>query len=196
MSTAALVLAAGGSRRLGRPKQLVDWGGRPLLEVVVGAVSTWPVEGIVVVLGAVADEILERVDLGDALVVVNPEWEEGISSSIRAGLDVLTRDARYERTFVVLGDQPRIPAEVPAMLAAAMDETRRPAAVPRYRYQRGNPVLIERSLWSRFMSLSGDAGGAGLLRAHPQWVTEVRVDDLPPDDVDVPDDVPEPPRGD
>jgi CTP:molybdopterin cytidylyltransferase MocA len=183
------VLAAGGSRRLGRPKQLLDWGGRPLLEGVVAAVHAWPVLPVVVVLGAHAEEILERTDLGGALVVVNPEWEEGIASSLRAGFDLLAREGVAEWAFVALGDQPRIPTDVPPALLAAAEESGRSAIVPVYRYQRGNPVLVGRPLWIRMMSLQGDAGAGALLRAHPGWVHEVRFDHPTPADVDLAEDI-------
>lgn len=178
------MLAAGGSRRLGRPKQLLDWVGRPLLESAVAAVHTWPVSPVVVVLGAHADDILERVDLGGALVVINPEWEEGIASSLRVGFDLLAREVAADWAFVALGDQPRIPPDVPPALLAAAEESDRQAIVPVYRYQRGNPVLIRRPLWPRMMGLQGDAGAAASLRAHPAWVLEVRFDHVAPGDVD------------
>jgi molybdenum cofactor cytidylyltransferase len=192
---AALVLAAGGSRRLGRPKQLVDWDGRPLLEHVVAAVAAWPVGPVVVVLGAYAEEILDRVRLGAATAVINPEWEEGIASSLRVGLDLLTRETREEAAFIVLGDQPRIPAEVPPALLAAFEAHGRPAVVPVYRYQRGNPIVVGRSLWPRLMSLQGDTGAAALLRAHAAWVEEVHFDCPAPGDVDTRTDLRDDPRG-
>ena len=188
-TTAALLLAAGASRRLGRPKQLVEWRGRPLLEGVVDAVHTWPVATIAVVLGAHEEEILEAVDFRDALVVINPEWEEGIASSLRVGLDAIGRDAQVERAFIVLGDQPGIPAEIPSGLVEAMERFGKPAVVPKYRYQRGNPVLVARYLWPRLMSLEGDSGASKLLQAHPEWVHEVRFDQPVPRDLDTPDDV-------
>lgn len=175
---------------MGSPKQLLDWGGRPLLERVVAAVSSWPVDGIVVVLGASAEDILDRVDLGTALVAINPGWEEGLASSLRVGFDLLSRDSRFEAAFVALGDQPHVPPEVPAGLLAGAEESGRPAVVPVYRYQRGNPVLVVRALWAQLMSLSGDAGAAALLQAHPAWVHEVRFDYAAPGDIDTPDDVP------
>lgn len=183
------MLAAGGSRRLGRPKQLLDWAGRPLLEQVVAAVHRWPARPVVVVLGAQAEEILERVDFGEASAVVNPEWEDGIAASLRVGFDWLSREGRAEWAFVVLGDQPAIPVEVPAALLAATESCGRPAVVPVYRYQRGNPVLVGRELWGRMMSLEGDTGAAALLRAHPAWVHEVRFDHPMPADVDLPADI-------
>ena len=188
-STTALILAAGASRRLGRPKQLVEWRGAPLLQQVVNAVAGWPVDGVAVVLGAHEEEILASVVFGDALVVVNPEWEEGIASSLRVGLDAIARDGRAERVFVVLGDQPSIPPEVPEGLLEGMERSGKPAVVPKYRYQRGNPVLVSRFLWPRLMSLEGDAGAARLLQAHPEWVHEVRFDHPLPRDVDTPDDL-------
>lgn len=186
---AALVLAAGGSRRFGRPKQLADWGGRPLLERVVAAVASWPVARVVVVLGAHADQIIEQVDFGAAAVIINPEWDAGLASSLRVGFDLLSRDASLDWAFVALGDQPAIPPDVPRALLAEAAEADRPAIVPVYRYQRGNPVLMGRPLWSRVMNLEGDAGAAGLLAAHPGWVHEVRVDHAPPADIDLPGDL-------
>ena len=187
--TAALVLAAGSSSRLGSPKQLVDLDGRPLLEKVVAEVASWPVELVVVVLGASADDIMERIDFGGALIAINEDWEEGMASSFRVGFDVLTRRPRLERAFVALGDQPHIPPQVPPQLLEAAAHGNRPAVVPVYRYEQGHPVLFARSLWPRLMTLTGDAGASGLLRTHPEWVEEVRFSELTPRDVDTADDV-------
>lgn len=188
-TTAALILAAGASRRLGRPKQLVPYGDGPLLAKVVASVRSWPVDLVVVVLGAHADEILDAVEFGDAVVLLNEEWEEGMASSLRVGLDFLTRHPHVEKAFVVLGDQPEIPTDVPHALLAAAEESDRPALVPVYRWERGNPVLFRRRLWDRLMALEGDVGAAGLLKAHTDWVHEVRVDHRAPGDLDTEDDV-------
>jgi CTP:molybdopterin cytidylyltransferase MocA len=185
----ALVLAAGGSSRLGSPKQLIGWREKPLLSWVVSAAAAWPVDGVAVVLGAHSERILDEVEFGDAVVVLNPGWEEGIASSLRLGLDHLSRDPHAERVLVALGDQPQVPGDVPPALIAAMDRSGRAAAVPKYRFQVGNPVLLARTLWSRVMSIEGDVGASRLLRAHPEWVEEVWFDRLPPGDVDTPADV-------
>jgi CTP:molybdopterin cytidylyltransferase MocA len=187
-SVVALVLAAGGSRRLGTPKQLVPWKGRPLLERVVAEVAAWPVHDLCVVLGAHVQEIVEAVDFGAATVLENPDWGEGIAASLRVGLDYIGRDARADTVVVALGDQPRIPGDVPVELLAALERSGRPAAVPKYRFQVGNPVALRRTLWPRLMALEGDAGASRLLRAHPDWVEEVWFDHLPPRDVDTPGD--------
>ena len=190
-SLAALVLAAGGSVRLGRPKQLLDWGGVPLLEFVVAGVSTWPVDEIAVVLGAEADRILDAVDLKGAFAVVNPEWEEGLASSLRVGLDALARNPQITGALIVLGDQPGVDADVVNQLVGEFETSGRPVVIPKYRYTRGNPVIVARQLWPRLMSLEGDHGAANLFRAHPEWVHEVWIDHLPPRDVDTEVDVAE-----
>ncbi len=181
---AALVLAGGGSRRLGRPKQVEPWGGATLLGHVVGAVRALPVDEVWVVLGSEAERVLEEVDLTDCGVIENPEWEEGIASSLRVGLDALTRLSRADLALILLGDQPDVPADIVEALIAAHRRSRSLAVVPKYRYSPGNPVLVDRALWPRLMSLEGDEGAKRLLQAHPEWVEEVWFERLPPRDVD------------
>ena len=108
MTVAALVLAAGASRRLGRPKQLEKWGETTLLGHVLEQAASLPVEKVWVVLGANLDLVLEQVDLGGATIVENPEWQEGIASSLRVGLDAIMRLSRAEVAVIMLGDQPDI----------------------------------------------------------------------------------------
>lgn len=188
---AAVVLAAGGSKRLGRPKQLEVWGDRPLLAHVVDQVRSLPVDEVWVVLGADVDAILEAVDLPDCGIVENPEWEEGIASSLRVGLDAVTRLSRADQALIVLADQPEVHLDVVEELIAAQRRSRALAVVPKYRYARGNPVLVDRALWPRLMSLEGDEGARNLLQAHPEWVEEVWFEHLPPRDIDTADDVDE-----
>lgn len=188
---ACLVLAAGGSRRLGRPKQLESWGPTTLLGHVMDRVRGYPCEETWVVLGSRLDDVMASVDLSGCGVVENPEWEEGLASSLRVGLDALTRLSKAEAAMIVLGDQPDIPDEVPEKLAEAARSSHRMAIVPKYRYAWGNPVVVTRELWPRLMSLSGDEGARSLLEAHPEWVEEVWVESLPPRDVDTEADVDE-----
>ncbi|MBW3667209.1 MAG: nucleotidyltransferase family protein [Actinobacteria bacterium] len=184
MSTAAVVLAAGESKRLGRPKQLEPWGDTNLLGHVVAKTRQFPVEEIWVVLGHQADRVLEETPLDDVYVVENLEWEEGIASSLRVALDALTRLSRCDRALIVIGDQPEISTEIVEQLAESHEGAGKPVTVPKYRYNWGNPVIVERPLWPRLMSLEGDEGAQRLWQAHPEWINEVWFSEAPPRDVD------------
>lgn len=191
MPTAAIVLAAGGSRRLGRAKQLEPWGESNLLEHVVSRTLEFPVDEVWVVIGHEADQILEASDLGDAYVIENLEWEEGIASSLRVGLDALTRLSRCDQALVVIGDQPDVSVATVEELLASHSRSGKPVTIPKYRYSWGNPVVVDRSLWARLMSLEGDEGARRLWQAHPEWVNEVWFPEAAPRDVDTEADVDE-----
>jgi molybdenum cofactor cytidylyltransferase len=191
MSTAAVVLAAGGSRRLGRAKQLEPWGDSNLLGHVVSRTRRFPVDEVWVVLGHAADEILKETDLGDSYVVENLEWEEGIASSLRVALDALTRLSRTDRALLVIGDQPDVLVEIVTELLETHSRAGKPVTIPKYRYSWGNPVVVDRSLWPRLMSLEGDEGAKRLWQAHPEWVNEVWFSETAPRDVDTEADIDE-----
>ncbi|HEX9847497.1 MAG TPA: nucleotidyltransferase family protein [Acidimicrobiia bacterium] len=189
MSTAAVVLAAGRSKRLGRTKQLEPWGDSTLLGHVVARTKEFGVDEVWVVIGHDADEILERADLDDVYIVENLEWEEGIASSLRVGLDALTRLSRCDKALVVIGDQPDVPVETVGELLRSHAKAGKPVTIPKYRYSWGNPVVVDRSLWARLMSLEGDEGARRLWQAHPEWVNEVWFPEVAPRDVDTEADV-------
>lgn len=191
MSTAAVVLAAGGSKRLGRTKQLEPWGESNLLSHVVARTLEFPVDEVWVVIGHDAEQVLADSQLGDAYVVENFEWEEGIASSLRVGLDALTRLSRCDQALIVIGDQPEIMVETVEELLESHARAGKPVTVPKYRYSWGNPVVVGRSLWPRVMSLEGDEGAQRLWQAHPEWVNEVWFSESAPRDVDTEADVTE-----
>lgn len=191
MSTAAIILAAGSSRRLGRPKQLEPWGDTNLLGHVVTRARSFPVDEVWVVLGYDSERILDETDLDEVGVIENPEWAEGIASSLRVGLDALTRLSRCERALILMGDQPEPSHEIISQLLESHVRSGKPVTIPKYRYTLGNPAVVERPLWSRLMSLEGDEGAMRLWRAHPEWVNEVWFADNAPRDVDTDTDVDE-----
>lgn len=186
---AALVLAAGGSRRLGRPKQLEPWGDTTLLGHVLHLVELAKFDERYLVLGAQTDDVLDSHDLTGWTVVENPEWDQGLASSLRAGLDAVTRFSRSDEVAIFLGDQPDVDLDVVERLIQTARKTKRQAVVPKYRYIWSNPVILKRPLWSRLMSLDGDEGAKRLLQAHPEWVEEVWFEQRPPRDVDTERDV-------
>jgi molybdenum cofactor cytidylyltransferase len=124
-------------------------------------------------------------------VVENLEWQEGIASSLRVGLDALTRLSRCDQALLVIGDQPDVPVSTVEELLSSHSREARPVTLPKYRYNWGNPVIVDRSLWARVMSLEGDEGAKRLWQAHPEWVNEVWFSDSGPRDVDTEADVAE-----
>jgi molybdenum cofactor cytidylyltransferase len=155
-----------------------------LLGNVVARSRQFDLDELWVVLGSEMEAILGAVDLTDCGIVENPEWEEGLASSLRVGLDALTRVSKADAALIILGDQPGVDPEVVAALIDAKRKSKAMAIVPKYRYSWGNPVLVDRTLWPRLISLSGDDGAKRLLQAHPEWVEEVWVESLAPRDVD------------
>lgn len=181
----AVVLAAGRATRLGRPKQLLPLGDRPLLAQTLARVSRSSVDGIVVVLGYAAAAIRQAIDFAafDARVVVNERYAAGQSTSLRTGLAALPPDATA--ALFVLGDQPLL---APAVYDAVLARYRAfggPIVVPEYAGRRGNPVLIDRALWPELMTVTGDQGARGVVAAHASEVAAVPIAGEPiTDDVD------------
>lgn len=156
------VLAAGGSRRLGTPKQLVAYRGRPLLQVVTSAACAAAVARAAVVLGARAAEIAPCLCSLDVDVLVNDQWQGGLASSIRrATAWAMARNAAA--LLLVSGDQPYLEAaHLDALLAAHRASGR--AVASHYAGVRGIPALFPRPYFSRLLELRGDSGAASLLR--------------------------------
>jgi molybdenum cofactor cytidylyltransferase len=175
-----LVLGAGGSRRLGRPKQLLPFGDGTLLGHVVGVARACDFDQLVVAIGGASDEVRARVDLSGADVVVNDAFGKGCSSSIAAALRVL--DERCDVLVLMLGDQPGVTAETVAALLAGRGDA--PLAVCRYDDGRGHPIAFDRSVFASLADLHGDKGVWRLLDQAGDDVVEVPIPGPIPLDVD------------
>jgi molybdenum cofactor cytidylyltransferase len=180
-----LVLAAGEGRRFGGAKLAADLDGVTVLDHSVEAMLVVPaIERIVVVLGAHAEEVAERADLTEVETVIADDWREGISSSVRAGVDAL---ADSEALLITLGDQPFITPQVIAAIVDQIDAPE-PAARATYGGRPGHPVLVKRELYAALRSLRGDAGARDLLAKA--GVREFECSHLcAPDDIDTRDDL-------
>jgi molybdenum cofactor cytidylyltransferase len=177
---AGLVLAAGGSRRLGEPKQLLPYRDTTLLGHVVATARACGFDQLVVALGGSADQVRAQVDLNGTDVVVNDSFGAGCSSSIAATLPAL--DARCDTLVLMLGDQPGVtPAAVDALLAGRGDA---PLAVCRYDDGRGHPFAFGREVFADLAALHGDKGVWKLLDQRAAAVVEVAVPGPVPLDVD------------
>ncbi|MBC2902210.1 nucleotidyltransferase family protein [Streptomyces cupreus] len=182
---AGLVLAAGGGRRLGgRPKALLEHRGRPLVEHAVGVLRAAGCTRVHVVLGARADAVRERAELGDCVLVDNPDWEQGMGTSLRAGLASLTGTG-VRAALVSLVDQPGIGVQAVArVLAAYAGEASLVSAA--YAGVRGHPVLFGAAHWTGVArAATGDQGARGYLKEHADAVRLVECGDVAqPYDID------------
>jgi molybdenum cofactor cytidylyltransferase len=171
------------SSRLGRPKQLLDLAGRPLLQHVLEAASTGGLDQIVVVLGHAAGEIAARIHLpANAGTVTNPDFDLGQSTSLRAGLDAATDDCRA--AVVLLGDQPGVRPDAIRAVAEAWRQGAGPVVQASYSGRAAHPTLLDRSVWAAVRAASGDEGARAVLGQHPDWVATIEVGGRAPDDID------------
>jgi molybdenum cofactor cytidylyltransferase len=175
-----LVLAAGGSSRLGRPKQLLPYRDGTLLGHVLGVARACPFDQLVVAVGGHAEEVLAGVDLGGADVVVNDAYGAGCSSSIAAAMDVL--HPRADVLVLLLGDQPGVTCDTVAALLAGRGDAA--LAVCRYDDGLGHPFCFSRALFDTLRGLHGDKAVWKLVAAGGEAVAKVHVDGPVPIDVD------------
>lgn len=174
-----LVLGAGGSKRLGRPKQLLAYGGGTLLGHVAGVARGCGFQQTIVAIGGSADEVREGVDLAGAEVVVNDEYGAGCSSSIAAAIAAV--DPRCDVMVLMLGDQPGVTTETVATLLAGRGEA--PLAMCRYDDGNGHPIAFARSVFPALAGLHGDKGVWRLLDQRSADVAAVPVAGPIPRDV-------------
>ena len=196
MKIAALILAAGGGSRLGRPKAEVVVGGRRLVDLAIESCVRAGLSPVVVVLGAawvIPMPLADSPD-GDApevWLVENTEWSTGVASSLRAGLAALEPETGIEAVVVTLVDTLSVGEEHLGRVGAALRDGAT-AAVASYRGEARTPVGLLREAWAEVArTVVGDEGARGWLRAHPQLVTEVECADLGPwVDIDTTEDLP------
>jgi molybdenum cofactor cytidylyltransferase len=176
-----LVLAAGGSSRLGQPKQLLRYGDATLLDHTLATARACEFDQLICVIGGGAvDEIRAAVDLGGAEVVENHEFGEGCSSSVALALDAV--DPRSDVLVLLLGDQPGVtPATVQALLAGRGDA---PLTVCAYDDGRGHPIAFARLMFGELAELHGDKGVWKLQDRLGDQVAEVPIAGPIPLDVD------------
>ena len=175
------MLAAGAGTRFGGRKQLAELDGRPLLEHALRAMTAAPVGRVVVVLGALVEEVTTTVDLHGAEPCPCERWDEGQAASLACGLSEL---AECEAVVVTLGDQPRMS---PDAIRRVIDSRGDGFAAVRATYSGapGHPVLLERNLFESFRDVTGDHGARNLLLSVS--VRDVPCDDLGGgEDVDTP----------
>lgn len=164
---AGILLAAGGSKRMGQPKLLMEWHGVPLIRWVARMGLAAGCDPLLVVTGANAT-LLETCLAGLPLQLIhNPEWEQGQSTSVRAGVNALPSEA--DAAIILLADQPQIPLQVALEIMRHYRQHPQTGAIwaASINGKRGNPVLFDRALFPALTSLEGDAGARSILSRYP-----------------------------
>jgi molybdenum cofactor cytidylyltransferase len=186
MSVVAIVLAAGSSSRMGQPKQVLPLAGKSLVRWAAEAATGSQAATTIVVTGGAAEAVAAELAGLPVRIVHNPDYQQGMSTSLRAGLHAVPDDA--QGIVVMLADQPFVSASVVDGLIALYEQSHPPIVRPRYGGQPGNPVLWDRSLVAELMAQTGDQGGRSLLQQHR---SEIIWLDLPDERVQTDIDTPE-----
>jgi len=172
----AIVLAAGESRRMGRPKQLLEWQGKTLLLHVLENLINSSADEIILVLGHEAEKIRKSLPEFQIKIVINPDYKQGMASSLRQGL--LAMNPTSEAFLVLLADQPGIGPEIINRVIRDFQQAdpKRGIGRPVYRGLQGHPVLIGVQYLQEALQLQGDVGARQILMNHPTDILEIEVD--------------------
>ena len=170
----AILLAAGESKRMGKPKQLMPWHQGTILERAIDNLLESAVSEVVVVVGYQAEEVVKVIATRPVAVAVNPDYEQGMSTSIAAGLRLI--DDRAGAVMLALGDQPLIDSRTINRLLDEFPNHDKGIALPAYQGRRGHPVIFAIKYKAELLKLTGDAGGRQIIKDHPDDVLEVAVD--------------------
>ena len=173
---AAAILAAGESRRMGRPKALVPFEGLTFVEHLLQA-TNHPRVGIVrVVLGANAESIQAELELDQEIVVVNQDWQQGQLSSIQSAIRSLPADQTAGLLLCPV-DHPLISTQLVSRLIAEFDSDRKLIVVPTHQGRRGHPVIFHASLYAELLDASPNVGARQVVWAHPDAIAEIETDE-------------------
>ena len=182
-NVAIILLAGGGSARLGRPKQLLAYQGQTLLRYSLQVALDSYAQPIIAVLGADADKMQEEINNARVQVAVNREWQEGMASSIRCGIKAINEiSAKAEGVIIMVCDQPFVTAQLLNQLITAHQETGKPIVASGYDNTFGPPVFFHHSLFNELLQLKGDIGARGIIKQH---LNEVEVVPFPAGTYDI-----------
>ena len=170
----AIILAAGESRRMGEPKQLMPLGKTTILERTVDNFLNSEVHDVIVVVGYKAEEIISLIADRSVAIAVNSAYREGMSTSIVAGLSLISDNT--QGVMLALADQPFIDSHTINNLIEAFGVHNKNIAIPVYQGKRGHPVTFAIKYKEELLRLKGDIGGREIIGQHPDDILEVIVD--------------------
>jgi len=173
-SCGIIILAAGASTRLGKPKQLLQYRGKTLLAHAINEAVNSNADAVVVVLGKDANLFKKDIDERKIRVAINSSWEEGMASSLRLGMDTLLKDKPYiDAVIFMVCDQPHISSSVLNELIITQQKTTKQIVTSNYGDSMGPPSLLHKKYFEELMKLSGDAGARKIIQKNMNDVATI-----------------------
>ena len=170
----AILLAAGQSKRMGKLKQLMPFGQSTIVEQAVDNLLGSVVVEVFVVVGYKAEDVIKAIAAKPIRMVINPDYEQGMSTSIIAGLNLV--HGGVQGVMLALGDQPLVNSKTINILIEEFYNHDKGIAVPTYQGRRGHPIIFAIKYKEQLLKLKGDMGGRQIIKDHPDDVLEVAVD--------------------
>jgi molybdenum cofactor cytidylyltransferase len=169
----AILLAAGESNRMGQPKQLMPFGQITIVEKAIDNLLNSAISETIVVLGYKDEEIRKTIVGKPVKIAINPDYQQGMSTSIIAGLKQINK--RAQAVLIALGDQPFVDSQTINNLVETFTASKRGIIIPIYQGRRGNPAIFTIKYKNELLNLKGDIGGREIIKRHPDDVLEVAV---------------------
>lgn len=169
----AILLAAGQSKRMGELKQLMPFGQSTIVEQAVDNLLGSAVNEVIVVVGYKAEDVIKTIAAKPIKLAINPDYEQGMSTSIIAGLNLV--HGRVQGVMLALGDQPLVNSQTINSLIEEFYNHEKGIAVPTYQGKRGHPIIFAIKYKEKLLKLKGDVGGRQIIKDHPGDVLEVAV---------------------
>ena len=170
----AILLAAGKSRRIGKPKQVLPLGSSTILEQTVDNLLRSKIDDLIVVLGYAAQEVMKKIANRPVKIAINPAYEQGMSTSIVTGLRLV--DNKAQAVMITLADQPFICINIIDSLIETFFHHNKGIVIPTYQGRRGHPVIFAVKYKEELLKLTGDIGGRQIIKRHSEDVVEMPVD--------------------
>ncbi len=178
-----IILAAGSSDRLGKPKQLLLYKNETLLQHLIDEAKKSEANDVIVVLGANSDIIQTELQTGNSIVAINNNWEEGMASSIRCGINELQKiNPHITAAILMVCDQPFVTAALLNDLIITHQQTNKLIITSRYDNTTGPPALFHKNIFSELLKLAGDAGARSIVQ---KYANEVVAVSFPKGDIDI-----------
>jgi molybdenum cofactor cytidylyltransferase len=178
-----ILLAAGQSARLGKPKQLLKYKGKTLLEHSLQIANETQLKPIVTVLGANLDLLKETIQPINTNIVINQQWSEGMASSIRCGMEEFIRiSPTIAGVIIMVCDQPYVTPKLLTDLVEKHAHSSKPIIASIYNSNIGTPALFDKTIFALLLSLKGDSGAKKIMKSNPDWVETV---DFPFGEIDI-----------